>query len=199
MLRVAGGATLVYSDSALIDEEGKSLQTRVSDRLTMIDGSDPRLFALANCVSGHAMLLRRGLLDRALPLPDVSFHDWWLAFVAANIGTVRYLDEPLVEFRQHRRNVSTFTGGRDRERSSEREKQAARQRDFDALASFQGPQQPFFRSLAAAWAERPQRAFTPRLVGLLWRHRGLVFASKKHAPGGARHALKYLWGLRLQR
>ncbi len=199
LLDVAGDATLVYSDSELIDHDGKSLHTRVSDRLTMIAGSDPRLFALANCVSGHAMLLRRDLLDRALPLPDVSFHDWWLAFVATNIGAVRYLDEPLVQFRQHPRNVSAFTGGRDRERSSEREKQAARQRDFDALASFQGPQQAFFRSLAAAWAERPGRALTPKLVGLLWRHRGLVFASKKRSPGGARHALKYLWGLRLQR
>jgi hypothetical protein len=162
LLDVAGDATLVYSDSELIDAEGKSLQTRVSDRLTMIDGSDPRLFALANCVSGHAMLLRRGLLERALPLPDVSFHDWWLAFVAANIGTIRYLDEPLVQFRQHPSNVSAFTGGQDRKRSSERAKHAARQRDFDALASFQGPQQAFFRSLASAWAERPRRAFTPR-------------------------------------
>ena len=199
LLDVAGDATLVYSDSELIDDDGKSLQTRVSDRLTMIDGSDPRLFALSNCVSGHAMLLRRDLLDRALPLPDVSFHDWWLAFVATNIGTVRYLDEPLVRFRQHPRNVSTFTGGRAGERSSEREKQAARQRDFDALASFRGPQQAFFRSLAAAWAERPRRVLTLTLVGLLWRHRALVFASKKRAPGGARHVLKYLWGLRLQR
>ena len=140
----------------------------MSDRLRMIDGNDPRLFALSNCVSGHAMLLRRALLDRALPLPDVSFHDWWLAFVAANVGRVRYLDEPLVRFRQHRPTLSTFTGDRDRPRvlgAREASRASARLRRTGVVS----------RSPAAVFPKpggrlggASCRAFTPGLVGLLW-------------------------------
>lgn len=199
LLAAAGDATLVYSDSDLVDADGRPLGARVSDRYTMVDGADPRAFALANWISGHAMLLRRSLLERALPLPDGAWYDWWLAFVAANVGSIRYVDEPLVRFRQHAANASAFGGRRGAPKPSALDAQAAQQRDRDALAAFAGPQQPFFAELAAHWRERPQRFVTPALAALLWRHRGAVFASKKRAPGGARHALKYLQGLRAKR
>ena len=31
-------------------------------------------------------------------------HDWWLAVVAAKFGEVRYIDEPLSDYRQHGTN-----------------------------------------------------------------------------------------------
>jgi glycosyltransferase involved in cell wall biosynthesis len=192
----AADATLAYCDSELVAADGRLLGRRVSDRLTMVDGSDPRRFALANCISGHAMLFRRSLLDRALPIPDVSYHDWWLAFVAASSGTIRYLDEPLVRFRQHASNASAFQGRAARDKPSAIDAQAAQQRDLDALAAFESRWQPFFIELAARWRERPLQRLTWPLARLLLRHREAVFAGKKRAPGGARHALKFLRGLR---
>lgn len=190
------GATLAYCDSELIDADGRSMHRRVSDRLTMVEGADARRFALANCISGHAMLLQRGLLDRALPLPDVSYHDWWLAFVAASIGSIRYVDEPLVRFRQHASNASAFEGRARADKPGVAQAQAAQQRDLDALAAFDGPFQPFFAQLAAHWRDRPGQRWTWALARFLLAHRDTVFAQKKRSPGGARHVFKYLRGLR---
>ena len=53
--------------------------SRVSVRCYTIEGNDPRIFALANCVSGHALLVRRTVVERALPLPAGAFHDAWIA------------------------------------------------------------------------------------------------------------------------
>ncbi|MGE5116053.1 MAG: glycosyltransferase family 2 protein [Betaproteobacteria bacterium] len=188
--------TLVYSDSELIDAEGRALHARVSDRLTLVDGHDPRVFALANCVSGHAMLIRRSVLDAALPLPDGVYHDWWLAFVAANLGAIRLVDEPLVRFRQHTTNASAFGGRRGADKPLPAQRHAAQQRDLDALAAFDGPERAFFVELAALWRTRSGHALAPALAAFLWRHRRAVFASRKPAPGSARHALRYLWGVR---
>jgi hypothetical protein len=187
---------LVYADSELVGADGRPLGTRVSDRLTMVEGSDPRVFALANCISGHAMLVRRSLLEAALPLPAGVHYDRWLAFVAANLGGIRYVDAPLVRFRQHASNASGFGGRRGKPRPAPHEAQRAQQADLDALAAFDGPQRAFFAELAALWRTRTNGGPTPALAAFLWRHRRHVFAPRRRRPGGAQHVLKYLWGVR---
>jgi hypothetical protein len=193
---VQPATTLVYADSELIGADGGPLGARVSDRLTMVGGSDPRVFALANCVSGHALLVRRSVLEAALPLPGAVYYDRWLAFVAANRGSIRYVDAPLVRFRQHASNESGFGGRRGKPRPAPHEAQRAQQGDLDALAAFDGPQRAFFVELAALWRTRMNGGPTPALTAFLWRHRRQVFAIRKRRPGGARHVLKYLWGVR---
>lgn len=197
------GTTLVYCDSRLIDERGEPLVDarrgdRVSGRYRMVGGRDARSFALANCISGHASLVRAALLERALPLPEGVAYDAWLAFVAANLGEIRHVAEPLVLFRQHARNASGFAGQlRQGARRPAIERCEAECRHLEALAGFDGPHQDFFRELLALWRERPQRWLTPGLARFLYRHRESVFAMKPTAPGTkAKHALKYLRGLR---
>jgi glycosyltransferase involved in cell wall biosynthesis len=201
LLRAADArATLVYADSLLVDAQGQALarRARMSDRYQMVSGDDPRMFALANCVSGHAALVRRDVLERALPIPEGAYHDWWIAFVAANLGRVVYVPELLVRFRQHDDNVSGAAGQLKRApRRAAAERFEAECRNIASLAAFAGPQQPFFQQLLALWQERPRRRFTPALAAFLYRHRQSVFAMKRSSPAAkARHALKYLAGLR---
>jgi glycosyltransferase involved in cell wall biosynthesis len=113
LLGAAGDALLVYCDSQLIDAAGRPLGERVSDRLPMLVGAHPLAFVFGNCVSGHASLLRRALLERALPMPAGLYYDEWLAFVASSIATIAYVDEALVQFRQHDSNLTRFTGSGD--------------------------------------------------------------------------------------
>lgn len=195
-------STLVYADSLLVDADDRPLLRRsqfakVSDRYRMVQGCDARVFALANCISGHAALIRRSLVERARPLPQGVFYDAWLAFVAANLGVIHYVDEPLVRFRQHAGNASGFSGQRKHVRQSAREKWQAELRHLEAQAGFPGPQQAFFVHLLELWRERAQRRFTPALAAFLYRHRDQVFALKP-SPSHAkwRHALKYLRGLK---
>jgi glycosyltransferase involved in cell wall biosynthesis len=185
--------TLVYGDSLLVDEQGRPLPpgrrgNRVSQRYTMASGHDPRVFALANCISGHAMLLRRDVLARALPLPEGTMYDAWLAFVAAEMGEIRYVDEVLVQFRQHARNASGFAGQRKAQAPQAEAQRAAELAHLEALAAFDGRHRAFFEEL--------RRRFERRGPGLaLWmhRHRQVLFALKPSAEYAKwKHVAKYL-------
>jgi hypothetical protein len=55
---------------------------------------------------GATIALTRDLLEVVLPIPDVAFHDYWIACVAAACGTVRTLPSPVLEYRQHEHNAS---------------------------------------------------------------------------------------------
>lgn len=99
------GNLMVYHDSQYIDEHDNELNIKMSEILTLRDWDSPIPFFLKNCVSGHTILFQRSLIEHALPLDKNFFHDWWLAFVAANLGSIKYLPLSLVRYRQHVNNT----------------------------------------------------------------------------------------------
>jgi hypothetical protein len=107
-LRTAiGGAPLVYSDMRLVDEAGQVLRAtlwegRANNRTNMAS------MIVANTITGAAMLMRREVVERALPFPDtpgIDFHDHWIALVALALGTPEYVGRPLYDYVQHRRAI----------------------------------------------------------------------------------------------
>jgi glycosyltransferase involved in cell wall biosynthesis len=92
---------LVYHDSEFINEDGTSMGKKISDKMNFYRGDEPEAFLFFNCVSGHAILMKRELLDEALPLKEGYFHDWWLAYVATNMGSIDFIPQCLVQYRQH--------------------------------------------------------------------------------------------------
>jgi hypothetical protein len=59
---------------------------------------------LTNSVTGAASLVRREVVDDALPFPPaqfVNFHDHWLALVALAGGAIVFVDRPLYDYVQH--------------------------------------------------------------------------------------------------
>ena len=99
---------LIYHDSEFINEMNEPLHKKMSDLFNFYRGDDPRAFLFFNCVSGHAMLIRRRLLVDALPFREGFFHDWWLAYVAVNTGSIDYLPDCLVKYRQHEKSHTDF-------------------------------------------------------------------------------------------
>lgn len=102
--RGLGGASLVYSDQRLVDEAGGVISStfwggeRTNNYRNLIS------LLIANTVTGAASLMRRELLDDALPFPitpGTQYHDHWLALVAAATGGIAYVDEPLYDYVQH--------------------------------------------------------------------------------------------------
>ena len=111
---------LVHSDARLVDEDGASLDSGLFDTLHLSDrerhavASGHAFGALMrrNFVTGATTVVRRGLVERALPFPVSWVHDEWLAVVAAATGSVVLLDEQLIDYRQHGGNqigASTLT------------------------------------------------------------------------------------------
>jgi glycosyltransferase involved in cell wall biosynthesis len=98
-----GSATLVYSDQRLTDPAGEVLRDtmwvgRSNNRTNMAS------MLVANTVTGAAMLIRREVVERALPFPEcpgMQFHDHWLTLVALATGRLQYVDRPLYDYVQH--------------------------------------------------------------------------------------------------
>jgi hypothetical protein len=101
------GAMLAYSDVRVVTRDGAVLsETYWTDRDN--GWRDMGDLLATNVVTGAASLLRREVLDVALPFPpevDGSIHDHWLALCALAIGELAYVDRPLVDYVQHGANL----------------------------------------------------------------------------------------------
>lgn len=106
LIKYSQGKVLVYHDSKLIDAEGKDIGKKISDRFNMFQGNDPRPLLFFNCISGHSMLFEKRIISEIIPIKFVGFHDWWIAYIAANMGSIGYIDKCLVNYRQHEESVS---------------------------------------------------------------------------------------------
>ena len=100
---------LVFCDAAVVNDRLEPL----ADSFMAYEHFDPRgtelrQLLVCNVAPGCAMLFNRALID-CLELPDdisdVIMHDWWLMLTAAALGTIVYVDEPLIKYRQHETNV----------------------------------------------------------------------------------------------
>ncbi len=106
--------TLVFSDADLIDEQGDQIgerlwQTRLVDQTlrhhAVVSG---KMFAQRPLTTGCTMMVRRRAVEAAIPFPSELAssaapmrHDRWLSLLAAAVGTVRAIPEPMLGFRLH--------------------------------------------------------------------------------------------------
>ena len=197
-----GDHALAYCDSLLVDQEGRSLDRRISDVSRMYEGVDPSAFLFANCVSGHAMLFRRSLLANAMPFPTGMFHDWWLAFVAASTEGLVFIPQPWVKYRQH---GATQTDPLGRDASGRRKRPRWEElNQYEAwitcLAGFPSPHQPYFQSLLKAWTGWCDGWLGLELVHRLFERRNAIyFIRGRSSQGAIKRAFRFFWGLKLKR
>jgi len=95
-----GDNMFIYHDSEFINEDGSPANKKISDIVNFYRGDSPEVFLFLNCVSGHSMLMKKELLAHAGSF-EGYYHDWWLAYVATNVGRIDFLPECLVKYRQH--------------------------------------------------------------------------------------------------
>jgi glycosyltransferase involved in cell wall biosynthesis len=102
-----GENMLIYHNSELVDSFGKPIENlKLSDRTKPYTGTKNIYFVANNSISGHASMFKKELLKYVLPFDGRFYYDWWIAFVAISIGTIKYIPNSLVYFRQHGNNVS---------------------------------------------------------------------------------------------
>lgn len=198
------GHSMAYCDSELIDAEGRSLGVNMSRFWAMRDLNDPAALVLSNCVSGHAMLFRRELLDGQTPLPTDVFHDWWLAMRAAARDGVIYCPEQLVRYRQHGKNVTDILRTH---RKRMPRIPGSRMKHFDDLsrrlsylAAVGDSYSAFFADFHQLWVSSERMWFAPRLASFMWQHRRRLYPLRNKGQLSAlRKALSHVFGVRLRR
>lgn len=103
---------LVASDARLVDAAGGPLGTGLFESLSIgrseheeiAAGRAFRTLLRRNLVTGATVMVRREVLEAALPFPTPWVHDEWLAIIAAARGPIQLLDDQLVDYRQHGAN-----------------------------------------------------------------------------------------------
>lgn len=104
---------IVHSDLILVDSKLNFL----NNTFHQVDRVDPKLLVMTNklyvqnCVVGCTLVFNEKMKKIALDkyqigIDVVAMHDWWIAILAKNFGLILFLDEPLILYRQHHKNVS---------------------------------------------------------------------------------------------
>jgi Glycosyltransferases involved in cell wall biogenesis len=96
---------MIYSDNEYIDQDNNKLHKRMSDSRKLGICTSCLNLALFSGIPGHTMLVRKELIQLALPFSPKIPHDYWLAFFAAKYHSVAYINEQLVGYRQHNKNT----------------------------------------------------------------------------------------------
>jgi hypothetical protein len=192
----------IYHDSALIDEDDKPMSFKISNKFNFYKGSSPLPFLYLNCVSGHTIFMRRSLVARALPF-DADFHyDQWLAFVATAVGTISYLPESLVFYRQHQSNSTDLLSIRTKRKKStyqEKLEKFNKEQKWLALCSTQANAPNLVNELYLAAAQKKNILFNFQYFALLWANRHeLFYLMKKKNSSKFFFALKNSWGIRMK-
>ena len=102
--------TLVLSNARIIDESDKAINSRFFKFYCRINIGLIRAVKniLKNNYLGAAIAFRRGITKYILPIPgDVPMHDMWIGILNDLYGRTYYLDEPLIKYRRHSRNLTS--------------------------------------------------------------------------------------------
>lgn len=201
---------LVYANSEIIDKTGNSLNKRLSSIRNFVNGSDPIPFIFHNCIPGHTMMFHKRLIDYILPFPSqLKFHDWWIAFVAASVGKILYIDECLVMYRQHEATNTDILKAR-KTKIKEVDKSLKLERItndiIDKIAVFRDFKhlKPKDREVLTLMAEGYQLRigayFSPKLFGLLFKYRNDIYYIPKYSTfKKLLYVVKESWGTKTKK
>ncbi len=119
-------AVMVFTNFQYVDEEMKVIESKNDFQInTLADFGFAQLLA-QNPVYGCTSIINRALADKVKSVPrQAENHDHWIALVAAAFGTLYYLNEKTVLYRQHGKNVS---GSHDNDSFSKRIKRIFQQK-----------------------------------------------------------------------
>ena len=105
----SGAPALVHTDLRVVDGDLAQMDPSFmhfsklrGDRLAL------RQLLVQNVVTGCTMMVNRSLAELAcsrLPEAGILMHDWYLALVAAAMGSISYLDDATIDYRQHGNNT----------------------------------------------------------------------------------------------
>lgn len=198
-----GDHLLLYHDSTFISENGQPMNRKMSDIREFYVGNDSRIFLLENCVSGHAILFKKELCNFFTSFPENTFHDWWLVYLASNNGKVGFVNNCLVNYRQHT-EANTNILRENREGIKKQSTLLQIKKEYERLSVFehypQNNHQSFKTRFLVLYQKRMESFFSLSLAFFIYRNKKeLLFIQKKSTSSKLNFILKYAWGYKLKK
>jgi glycosyltransferase involved in cell wall biosynthesis len=204
-VKAIGNNLLIYHDSEFVDQNGESLSLYMSDIMNLYRGDQPEVFLFFNCISGHSVLMKKELRNELLPFPEAYFHDWWMGYVGTNLGSIDFIEESLVKYRQHQK-ADTNILKRKRDNTLKNPISASIKFEQKLLwikscVNYPKNKNPeFIKKLYAEFKKNKEEYFSFGLLKLIYRNRDLLFSiNKKNVFSKLNFVLKELWGGKIRR
>ncbi len=199
-----GQNLMIYHDSEFIDSHGKSMNLTISDKFNFYRGNHPGPFLFMNCVSGHSILMRKSLIAHILPFPEGFHYDQWIAFIATNLGSVDFIEKPLVKYRQHQHNSTDLLAIRTpRKNSTERKIEKLTQESAwlkICLEHSSERNSSLISKLYQLSLKRNSSLVSPAYGLEIWKHQDqLLYLMKKNKVSRFFFTVRKIWGIVIKR
>jgi glycosyltransferase involved in cell wall biosynthesis len=142
-------------------------------------GSDVKKLFYFNTIAGHNMLLRKELLQYALPLPPGVFYDWWLALAAAIYGSINGTSEVLTFHRAHTGNVTLGKGDEKKQTRKKAEERLHTLTQVLQIHALKERDRIFSQQFLKVLTTLQQKQFSFLLFFFLLQNAGTLFFFKK--------------------
>lgn len=112
LVNILGNYDIACGNAELIDSDGISYGRNLNetDGLFSFENNDNLLYRiLANYggFQGASMLIKKSLLEKALPIPEkVLYHDSWFVACSCFLNHINYSFEIITKYRQHKNQVT---------------------------------------------------------------------------------------------
>jgi len=195
---------LIYHDSEFIDSAGKSMNLKISDKFNFYRGNHPAPFLFMNCVSGHSILMKKSLVKHVLPFPSGFHYDQWLAYIATNMGSIDFLEKPLVKYRQHQHNSTDLLAIRTpRKNSTERKIEKLKQESDWLKVCMDHSSEENFELISTLYQlslKRNSSLASPDYGFEIWKHQErLLYLMKKNKASRFFYTVRKIWGIGIKR
>lgn len=102
-----GNPLLVHGDLIVVDEE---LNTTAKSMFYIQNLDSKKVFfsdlLVQNNITGCTMMINRALINKITELPDYYImHDWWFGLIASAFGKIEFMNNRMIQYRQHSSNV----------------------------------------------------------------------------------------------
>jgi glycosyltransferase involved in cell wall biosynthesis len=196
-----GNYHLVYSNSLMVDETGRSMNKKLSDLKKMYTGDDSRGYILYSCVWGHSMMISKDLLQKSLPMPGEVNHDIWITYMAFQLGGIKYVDEVLTHYR---RNLFSVSQDLARQKSLPRKDNLyevfkKKLQWIELMGQYERKKyQPFYQELRKLYAMKEKKNYVFSLFSFMLKYQKEIFRlSKKGFLSKTWEIFKQARGVRL--
>ncbi len=179
MAAFTSDAAAIYCDSVRFTKD-IPIHPIINKKSKHVAGTNVRKLAMYNTVSGHALIIRKTLLEKALPIPTAVYYDWWLALQAVTSGGLQYLDEILVYQRAHDNNVTIAKNTSSKElRNNYRTMLRTHLQAFVQIASLSEKDKSFFIDFTRHWSKMLKNGTSSGLFLFMLKNRKDLFYYKK--------------------
>ena len=103
-----GKPCAIFSDLAVVDSELRTIDCSFMHYTNRYpEKTGLRDILARNCAAGCTMMINRelaALMIKYKSIDNIYMHDWWGMLIAACLGKIGYINEPLILYRQHEKN-----------------------------------------------------------------------------------------------